>query len=126
MLSQNDGHWIESTTLQTSQNHVNSFLEHVAPYLVGSKKEQANSMVRYFREFYIPPGEAYWKHISKHSWFKILELSESIFRLRGGKTEKKWENYEKRVALIRRHVEEKEERAYETPARGALIDLYWN
>mgnify|MGYP001578043175 CR=1 FL=1 len=102
------------------------FLDHIGHYLVGAKKDQGKLMSQYFGELYVPPGEEYGKRISKQRWFKILELSEAIFKLRGGKTKEKWENYKRRVTFIRKHIEEKEQRVYETPMREVLIELYWN
>jgi len=112
--------------LQVSQSHVKKFLDYVGPHLVGAKKKQAELMVQYFDELYHPSSEDYGKRVAKKRWFKILELSEGIFKLRGGKNNQKFKDRQRRVELVRKLIEEKSELAFETPSEEVLIDLYWN
>jgi hypothetical protein len=111
--------------LQVSQNHVKKFLDYVGPHLVGSKKKQAELMVQYFDELYYPSSEDYARRVAKQRWFKILELSEGIFKLRGKKNNEKLNDRRRRVELVRKLIEEKNEMAFETPSEEVLIDLYW-
>lgn len=114
------------TILQISQGHVKKFLDYVFPYLVGAKREQAKLMVQYFDELYHPSSEDYGRRVAKRRWLKILELSEGIFELRPRKNRKKLKDHQCRGRQIRKLIEDKNERAFQTPSEEVLVDLYWN
>jgi hypothetical protein len=126
VLNRRQHRWNPVTILQISQNHVKKFLNHVGPFLVGAKNEQAKLMVQYFDQLYHPSSEDYGKRVAKQRWFKILELSEGIFRLRGWKSNEKLKDHQRRIELVRKLIDEKNERAFEPPTEEILIDLYWN